>query len=235
MNFDEFTDGPKDLESSSPRVWEGAVRVTVADDHPVVTSGVCHLLGAIPNVDVVSEVHTVSDLLESLSRRACDVVICDYSFAGDPEPDGLRLLGRIHREYPDVKIIVLSVLTDHFLVHSTIQHGASAFLTKASEDLLRLEHVLNVVMRGGVYLDSQVTTSVMSSILNGLGHPTRSILLSPRELEVVRLFEQGMGVGEIAQRMRRSRKTISTQKANAMRKLGVSNDIELVDAVRRLL
>ncbi|MBR8383927.1 MULTISPECIES: response regulator transcription factor [Burkholderia cepacia complex] len=211
------------------------IRIVIADDHPVVTCGVRHVLDQSPAMHVVAEVHTVTDIMQQLDQHACDVLVCDYSFDDDPEPDGLRMIERIKRTYPNVKIVLLTMLDDQCLLRHIIQRGVSAFLSKTSNDLHELPRIILSVMQGKTYIDTQIASSLLFNMLERpLRAPTHTEL-SARELEVVRLYEEGMTVADIATRLNRSRKTITTQKASAMKKLGVASNQALVDAVRKIL
>ncbi|MBM2768255.1 response regulator transcription factor [Burkholderia anthina] len=211
------------------------IRIIIADDHPVVTRGVRYVLEQSSALQIVGEVHTVSEIMRQLEQQACDVLVCDYSFDDDPEPDGLRMIERIRRTHPDVRIVLLTMLDDQYLLRHIIQRGVSAFLSKTSNDLYELPRIIFSVVRGKTHIDTQIASSFLFSMLEKpLRAPTREAL-SARELEVVRLYEEGMTVADIATRLNRSRKTITTQKASAMKKLGVSTNQALVDAVRKIL
>ncbi|WP_181146942.1 response regulator transcription factor [Burkholderia multivorans] len=211
------------------------IRVVIADDHPVVTCGVRHVLDQSPALRVVAEVHTITEIMQQLERHPCDVLVCDYSFDEDPEPDGLRMIERVKRTYPSVKIVLLTALDDQCLLRHIVQRGVSAFLSKTSNDLNDLPRIVLSVMQGKTYIDTQIASSLLFNMLERPMRAPNHTELSARELEVVRLYEEGMTVAEIAIRLNRSRKTITTQKASAMKKLGVTSNQALVDAVRKIL
>lgn len=211
------------------------IDIIVADDHPVVTHGVRCVLERAPGIRVMAEAHSVADMIAALGAHPCDVLICDYSFDGDPEPDGLRMIERIRRTYPELKIVLLTMLNDQWLVQGALKRGVCAFLSKETDNIVDLPRIITSVMRGKTYIDTEIASAIFSNMAECASGTLASQSLSPRELEVVRLYEQGMKVSEIAQRLMRSRKTISTQKASAMKKLGARTDVELVDAARKIL
>ncbi|MPV69154.1 response regulator transcription factor [Burkholderia sp. BE17] len=211
------------------------INIVVADAYPMIVQGLRYIFSSVENMQIVAETNTLSGMASLLTSYQCDVLICDYSFGDDPEPDGMRMLESIRRNHPNVKIVLLAELRDGLSIRRALKNGVSAFVVKSSDDSLFLPKIVEKVMRGKRYVDPDIAGEVLCDFNRDGGRHTRADLLSPRELDVVRLFERGMAVGEIAEKLRRSRKTISTQKANAMRKFGVKTDIDLVDAVRDML
>ncbi len=212
------------------------VNIIVADDHPVVVLGISKMLDEINHLHLVAAATTIYELFESLAQVHCDILICDYSFEDDEEPDGLLLLERIRRLYPEIKIIVLTGHDDLVVVQRVMQIGVAGFLSKISMDFSVLHKVIQRVLSGEKYLDPGTSKMLIQHMIaNDFTTQTLSTTqLSARELEVVRMFARGMSVTDIALHTDRSVKTISTQKKKAMLKLGAENDIELVNAFNRL-
>jgi len=210
--------------------------VVVADDHPVVVTGIRKMLESVPDLIVTAAVVSIAQLFKALEEVACDVLICDYSFEVGDEPDGLRLLERIRRLYPQVRIILLTAHDDLAIVQRAMQLGVAGFLSKSSEEFSDLPSLVGRVMGGEKYLDAVTSKVLLQHVMNhNLPAPSLSALqLSDREMEVARLFVKGMSVTEIAQYTHRSIKTISTQKKKAMIKLGAANDVELINVFNQL-
>jgi two-component system capsular synthesis response regulator RcsB len=231
----EFSPGvPRNPVPASPAAARR--RVVVADDHLVVVMGITKVLESGPDVYSVTTTTSISGLMQVLREAPCDVLVCDYSFDGDAEPDGLQLLERIRRLYPDVKIILLTAHDDAMIVQQALRLGVVGFLSKVSDEFSSLSTVIDSILAGKIYLDPKTSEQmVRHMVANQMadGSPS-SAGLSPREMEVLRLFARGMTVTEIAQYTNRSLKTISSQKKNAMIKLGVRNDVELLNAFRQL-
>ncbi|MEX1843608.1 response regulator transcription factor [Enterobacter cloacae] len=205
------------------------IRVIIADDHTVVQFGVAKLLEAEPDIRVVGLAGTVGGLFKILKSTPCEVLICDYSFYKDPEPDGMALLEKIRRYYPGVNIILLSSYDSVVIVREMLQIGVMGFISKAIQDT-QLPVAIRKVMNGEQYIDPKTSQELIKYMLEApTGNKSGVSILSPRETEVVRLFIRGMTVTEIAQYTNRSLKTISTQKKKAMDKLGVKSDSELTE------
>ncbi|WP_334042248.1 response regulator transcription factor [Burkholderia ambifaria] len=211
------------------------IDIVVADPYPMIVQGLRHIFSRVDGMQIVAEAHTLSGMASLLSSCACDVLICDYAFGDDPAPDGMRMVERIRRNHPHVKIILLAELRDGLSIRRALKNGVSAFVVKSSDDSLFLPKIVDKIMRGKKYVDPDIAGDMLCDSSHGSGRQARTNLLSPRELDVVRLLERGLAVGEIAEKLSRSRKTISTQKASAMKKFGVRTNVDLVDAVRDML
>jgi two-component system capsular synthesis response regulator RcsB len=212
------------------------IKIVVADDHPVVVMGVSKMIGELDGIRVVATATTISQLFECLSKAHCDILVCDYSFENDNEPDGLLLLDKVRRFYPEVKIILLTAHDDLVIVQRAVKAGVSGFLSKSSNDMSLISSVIARVYSGEKYLDPLTSKAMLQHMMSGeLSVPTLlTSNLTARELEVVRMFSRGMSVTDIAHYTDRSIKTISTQKKQAMLKLGACNDVELVNAFGKL-
>jgi two-component system, NarL family, captular synthesis response regulator RcsB len=211
-------------------------RLVVADDHPVVALGISKVLEGHPRIRLVKAATSISELIEILQNNACDVLICDYSFVDDCEPDGMQLLERIRRLYPDVRIVVLTANDSLAVVRRAMHLRVAGFVSKLSHDFAALPEVIERVMRGERYLDPHTSKMVIQRMLDSEDNSRvqPSAQLTAREMEVMRLFASNMSVTDIAKHTNRSLKTISTQKNKAMIKLGARNDVELVNAFKQL-
>lgn len=213
-----------------------AVNIIVADDHPVVVMGISMMLSAASDFHLGATATTIAGLFAQLEAANFDVLICDYSFEDDEEPDGMLLLERIRRFYPQLNIILLTSHDDLMIVQRAMQLGVAGFLSKVSEELSQLPDVIRRVQNGERFLDAKTSKLMIDNMIaNQTSRKTLvSSELTSRELEVLRLFSRGMSVTDISQHTSRSVKTISTQKKRAMIKLGANNDIELINIFGKL-
>lgn len=198
------------------------IRVILADDHPVVTVGIRKKLEAASGISVVAEASNPTMLMEALERAPCDVLVTDFSMPCDERPDGLVMLRSIHGKYPKLHMVVLTMLENKALVKSILNSGALVVVSKRYE-LSRFPEIVVAAFHGrcsSPYYDAK--GPMLLSPMEGPDIP-----LSPRELEVLRLYVNGMSITELALHLNRSIKTVSTQKSNVMRKLGLVSDAEL--------
>ncbi len=199
------------------------LRVVVADDHPAVRAGIQHTLAVSTTISVTGAARDSTELMEMLSRHACEVLISDYSMPGGHFGDGITLFGLIRQRYPNLKIVVLTMLESPGIVHSLLNLGVPAILSKSDS----LNHLLPAIH--GAYANGRYLSPRISELASTLDRGDYGIqMLTRRELEVVRLFVSGLTINEIAERLHRSKKTISTQKGTAMLKLGLERDVELL-------
>ncbi|MCL1633116.1 response regulator transcription factor [Luteimonas sp. SX5] len=201
-----------------------ALRIYVADDHSVVVAGVRAILQrAHPPMKVVATADSGEALLGLLEGGRCDVLVTDFAMPQRQGrgQDGLRMLQSLRRDYPQLRIVVLTVIDNPSILRAMLELGVHGLVGKISamEDLA---HAIAAVNAGRGY----VSADLQAKLDTDADMPTLAGL-SAREAEVVRLFADGMSVSEIAQRLHRSVKTISHQKTDAMRKLGIENHSQL--------
>lgn len=202
-----------------------AIRVVVADDHPVILFGAEHALLKFPGIQVVGRARQSTELVKALRTTPCDVLVTDLAMPGGQYGDGLPLIGYLRRNFPRIRIAVLTMLENPALLKRLSELGVIAVVHK-SDDLGHIGFAVRQVSRNLEYLSPQVRAVFESLRLNNGGR-TDEVAMSKRELEVVRLFVSGLTIKEISEKLNRSIKTISTQKNSAMRKLGLERDSEL--------
>ena len=201
------------------------LRVVVADDHPVILFGAEHALLKFPGLQVVGRARQSTDLVKMLQTAACDVLVTDLAMPGGQYGDGLQLLGYLRRNFPNLPIVVLTMLENAALLKRLSEVGVTSVVNK-SDDLSHIGLAVQHVSRKLEYIGPSVKASLDALRMNS-GGKSDEVMLSKRELEVVRLFVSGMTIKEISEQLNRSIKTISTQKNTAMRKLGIERDSEL--------
>jgi len=200
--------------------------VVIADDHPIVLLGVRELVERDRRFNVVGEAVCPDGLIELLKSQAVDLLITDFNMPGDsPYGDGLKLVEFVTRHFPEVKVLVLTMISNPLILTRLQELGVLAVIQK-SQLHVEIEVALKAITKGNrVRSKGPAPTSVLN---DGADLDERFSRLSPKEHEILRLFVQGKGVNEIARGLNRSAKTISTQKISAMRKLEVNSDQELL-------
>ncbi|SAL31097.1 two-component system, response regulator [Caballeronia cordobensis] len=205
------------------------VRIIIADDHPIVLLALADQFSKLPGYEIVATVHSGKELIRVLERTPVDLIITDLVMQGDEEAelDGLRLVSMLRRSHPEVPIVIVTMTTSGGMFHELCKLGVAAIVSK--------EEPAHELAQMSLRAMSKTETLISPKIEHRLareGSTTRDLAreqpLSPRELEVVRLFAQGLSVTEIARTLNRSVPTIATQKRSAMRKLHVDNHVDLV-------
>ncbi|STQ90236.1 LuxR family two component transcriptional regulator [Iodobacter fluviatilis] len=215
---------------------QGKCQVIIADDHPLIVFAITKILENVKELQLAGSASSSSSLLQLLQEISCDVLLCDYSFDEEGDSDGLQLIKQVQELYPHIKIIVLTAHDDIVIALRILSLKVAGFISKSSGEFSDLPFVIGQVQIGRSYIDPVTLNALtLHQLNNGKGCENFvEVVLSEREQEVLRLFALGMTVSEIALHTQRSVKTISTQKKNAMDKLGVSNVVELLKAIKGL-
>ncbi|CAB3798199.1 Transcriptional regulatory protein RcsB [Paraburkholderia ultramafica] len=202
------------------------IRVVLADDHPAIISGVEHELLLDSTIQLVGAAKNSTELIALLATKACDVLVSDYAMPAGEYGDGIALFSLIQRRYPTVKLVVLTMLDNPAVLRAIVLQGIKCIVSK-SDALTHIVPATHTAFIGGKYYSPRVEEIVQSIDWNRRGRGSTDVL-SQRESEVVRLFASGLTVNEIAERLCRSKKTISSQKSKAMEKLGIEREVDLL-------
>lgn len=203
------------------------MRVVIADDHPVVLMGLrIALQSQSARFEIVGEAANGKALIDVLSSVQCDLLITDFAMSDEAGgDDGLMLLTALRDSHPRLPIIVLSMLNNPALVQGMLAVGVRGVVDKMSLTK-ELMLAISAVTAGRIYLSELTRKQLIEYSAEG------AKTLSAREAEVVRMFALGLTVTEIARRTGRSVRTISQQKRDAMRKLGLAGDKQLHEYAR---
>ncbi len=202
------------------------LKVVIADDHPVVLLGLREMIQRDEYFTLAGEALSSSQLVEQLSLHQPALVITDFNMPGDEiYGDGLQLIEYLSEQFPAVKILVLTMVSNQLIISRLLEMGVAGVIAK-SHIREEIGKALNALANDRTYNAPAVpATSVLSNVKV---IDERFSTLSPREVEVLRLVVAGSSVGDIARQLERSVKTVSTQKVSAMRKLEVLNDHALI-------
>lgn len=199
------------------------IRLLLADDHPALLSGLTHELRTVPTLEIMGTAPNSSVLVELLQNTTCDVLVTDYTMPGGKHGDGIGLLSYVRRVYPQVRIVVFTTMDNPALTQELARLGVNAVLSK-TQHTNQLISAIHAVYAGSNYFPSENLVTGQVGITQD---PSSNLALTKREFEVVRLYASGLSVNEIAEQLHRTKQTISSQKASAMRKLGITRDADL--------
>src|SRR5215470_15564200 len=179
------------------------IRVLVVDDHIVVRAGIRTILEQTPNVQVIGEAANGREALQLLQTRSSevDVVMLDVSMA---ELDGLATTGYITKDYPNIRVLILSMHTTETYVLPALQAGATGYVPK-SAPRAELEQALRTVAQGATYLSPEIARHVTAAYLRAHNQkealppsPAVPDFLRPHERELLQLIADGLSTKEIA-------------------------------------
>ncbi len=193
------------------------IRIVIADDHPVILAGVRESLALEPGIDIVATVGDSTALVEALSKHAVDVVVTDFSMPGGEYGDGVAMLGFLRRRFPKLPLVVLTSISGVQVLASIGKAGVDCIVGKL-DPVADLALAIRAAFRRKGYLSASIVQHL---------EQLQEVALTKREIEVLRMIAQGMIQKEIAQQLKRSRQTVSTQKRSAMRKLGLKRASEI--------
>jgi two-component system response regulator NreC len=202
------------------------IRVLVTDDHAIVRDGICALLALTGDIEAVGEATNGREALEMVRKVAPDVVLMDIAM---PLMDGLEATRRIHKEFPQTKVIVLTQYEDREYVLPVIEAGASGFVSKTAASS-ELTSAIRSVYRGDSFLSPSIARLLVEDYREmakvGRSRDT-SEQLTGREREILKLLAEGHSTHEIARMLVLSPKTIERHKTNLMAKLDIHNRLDL--------
>lgn len=202
------------------------IKAVIADDHPVVLVGLREMIQRDTRFELVGEAVSSSQLIKLLASNQLDLVITDFNMPGDDlYGDGLQLIEYIIEQFPAVKILVLTMVSNQLIISRLLEMGVAGVIAK-NHIHEEIGKALNALANDRPYVAPSVQP--MSVLANAKVIDERFSNLSPREVEVLRLFVTGSSVSEIARLLNRSVKTVSTQKISAMHKLEVLTDHALL-------
>jgi len=200
-----------------------AIRLAITDDHHLVRDGLVQYLSMSPDIQIVAEAANGEGILEKLRVTTPDLLLLDMTMPGK---SGVDLLGHIKDLYPDMLILVLSMHNEVNMVLRAMKAGASGYICKDCSPQTLLEAIRKVVSTGK-YLSPQMAEQLAYASAVPEAENIEHIL-SARELEIFRLIVEGLDVGDIANQLFISDKTVSTHKSHLLNKLGLKNTAELV-------
>ena len=200
------------------------IRVLVADDHPLVRSGLRHVLSKEPDFGSPGEAKDSEELLVQLKEQAWDALVLDIAMPG---PSGLESLTEIRRIYPDLPVLILSVFPEELFAVRAIRSGASGYLTK-SDAPAELVKAIRCIVGGRKYV-SAITAEALANVVRSGTNKISHELLSDREFQVMRRIAAGKTVSEIASEIGLSVKTVSTYRARALEKLNMRTNSQFTE------
>jgi two-component system, NarL family, invasion response regulator UvrY len=197
-------------------------KLLIIDDHEVVLDGVKRIFDEPPGTIIFVEAGTIPEALRLAQEQAWDAAILDLSIGGR---GGLELLKQLREIRPKLPVVILSMHSEAEYARRALKAGAAGYVTKDSprDELVK---AVRKAVEGGRYLSSALAEKLIVNLQRDTGQPHES--LSDREFEVLRLMGSGKTVGEIANLLSLSDKTISTYRARILEKMNMKTNAELM-------
>ena len=192
------------------------IRVLIVDDHPLLRQAIVAIVEKEEDFSQCDEAEDIQTALSGIVRNKPDVIILDLSLKVG---DGLEGLRTIKEQYPEIKVVILSGRDESVYAPRALRAGASGFVRK-EEPVEKLLMAIRKAMTGALYLSEELESHLLKQ-LRGESNSTKLPVesLSDRELQVFRLYGEGVGTNEIAAKLGLSSKTVETHRANIKEKL----------------
>lgn len=206
-------------------------RILIADDFTLVREGLKKVLDAKPDLEVVAEASDGAEAVDKALRNDVDLAILDISM---PRMTGIQAAAELHRRKPEVRIVILSMHDSDQLLFEALKAGASGYVLKSGADTDIVDAVRSAMLGQSFLYPSAVTTLVRDYVDHG-GHGDEQFdVLTPRELDVLKLIAEAHTNREIAELLFISVKTVERHRQNILGKLGMRDRVELTRyAIRR--
>ena len=195
-----------------------SIRVLLADDHPIVRAGIRAELERLHGVEVVGEASDGREAYELVSTRQPSLIFMDISMRG---LNGLEATARIAKEFPKIRIIILSMHQNEEYFWQALKAGASGYLLKKAATA-ELASALQQVMNGEIYLSREISNRLVEKLPSQLAHQKSPLeQLTERQREILQLIAEGQTTKAIAFVLKVSPKTIEYHRAKLMERLNI--------------
>ena len=205
------------------------MKIVIADDHAVVRSGFSMILNYQEDMEVVATAADGKEAYAMVAKYQPDVLLMDISMP--PGESGLIATGKISEDFPNTKILILTMYDDEEYLFYVLKNGASGYILKNSPDE-ELISAIRMVHQGGTYIQPKMATLLVNELLKN-NHEADDLdpfkILSKREMEILLLVVKGYGNKEIAEKLFISVKTVEANKTKFMEKLQLKSRPELVE------
>jgi DNA-binding NarL/FixJ family response regulator len=206
-------------------------RILIADDHAIVRSGLKKVLNAKADLEVVAEAEDGTEAVEKALQEDVHLAILDVSM---PRKTGIQAAAELHKRKPELKVLMLSMHDSEQFLFEALKAGASGYVLKSGADTDIVDAV-RAAMRGDSYLYPSAVASLVRDYVERGGRGEEEFdVLTPRELEVLKLIAEAYTSKQIAKELWISIKTVERHRQNILDKLGMSDRVELTRyAMRR--
>ncbi len=201
-------------------------KIFLVDDHQIVIDGLSSYLIGNTEFEIVGSANSANELFENLKTIQPDILVLDIKMPG---LQGFDIAKIMLEKYPNIKVVFLSSNTDKESLNEAVKSGALGYLSK---DIQEEEFLiaLNKIKNGENYFSNGIQQVVFNSFTSNIQNESSHHLipLSPREIEVIKLFVEGLLYKEIANKLSISPRTVETHKKNILEKLNLKTTVDLV-------
>ncbi|MCX6304771.1 MAG: response regulator transcription factor [Bacteroidetes bacterium] len=205
------------------------IRIFLVDDHQLVRDGIKALLISAEDLIILGEASSGKECFEKIALEPPDILILDISL---PDTNGIEITKRITNEYPETRVLILSMYTNEDFIFNSVKAGARGYLPKntSREELLSAIHA---IYNGEEFFSDSISRIMLKSYVrkakeDDLAPQRGPIPLTTREIEILKLFAEGFINKEISDKLDISIRTVETHKNHIMKKLELKSTVELI-------
>jgi two-component system, NarL family, response regulator NreC len=205
------------------------IKVLIADDHAIVRTGLRALLNSEPTMKLVGEATGGYEAIELVKKNQPDVLVLDLSM---PDLDGIQVTKKLKPDFPELRILILTIHEDEALLREVIKAGASGYILKRAAEA-ELISAVHIILKGDLYVDPSMLRGLFveaGPLSDPVPIPVESI--TPRETEVLKLIVQGYTNRQIGEELSISARTVEGHRASLSEKLGIHSRVDLVRYAR---
>lgn len=205
------------------------IQVILVDDHQLIRDGIKSLLQDAQQIEVINEASSAAELFQLLKNQKPDILILDVSLPG---MSGIEITKVIQKEYPSIRVMILSMYIGEDFVFNALKAGARGYLHK-NINSYELITAIEEIYKGNEYFSTQVSDIILKSFVKKAhtgvkqGEEKEETLTS-RELEIIKLVAEGFSNPEIAEKLAISIRTVESHKTHIMQKLLLNTIADLV-------
>lgn len=201
------------------------IKILIADDHQILLDGIKAILETDPQLKVVATASNGHEVLKVLKNKSVDVLLLDLQM---PEMDGLETIDHVNKDFPDLKILMLTTNDEGSIITTLFKKGATGYLLKNSSKEILIQGIKDAYV-GQKVLSPHLTLKMIES----LGEKPKSFSgqipkITKRELEVVKLIAKQYTTQQIADTLYVSTNTVATHKRNLFVKMDVKNSVGMI-------
>jgi len=205
------------------------IRLILVDDHQLVRTGIANLLSGEPGFEIIGEAADAKELFDLLKLSQPDITVLDIALPG---MSGIEITKKLHYEFPGIRILILSMHTSEEFIFNAINSGARGYLPKNTSRKELIEAIY-AIQRGEEYFAESISNVILKSYIRKAKSDSHDDqdeenILSKREIEVLRLFAEGLTNQEIADKLFISIRTVESHKNHIMARLELKTTVDLI-------
>jgi DNA-binding NarL/FixJ family response regulator len=208
------------------------IGIFLVDDHQIVRDGIKSLLQNAPGITISGEASSGKELLAKITSSDTEIILMDISI---PDISGIELTKQVLKNYPEIKVLILSMYTQEDFIVNAIAAGAKGYLPK-NTTRIELLKAISEIYEGNEYYSDTISKIILENYISNVRKTTETEpekekendLLSSREKQILQMFVEGISNQEIADKLFISIRTVESHKNHIMQKLGIKSIVELI-------